>query len=41
VPGVERTVSVGTANLLTADGLADMRGGGDFHSTLVEVTTTT
>jgi anaerobic selenocysteine-containing dehydrogenase len=26
-----------TANLLTADGVADMGGGGDFHSTLVEV----
>jgi anaerobic selenocysteine-containing dehydrogenase len=26
-----------TANLLTADGVADMGGGGDFHSTLVDV----
>ena len=26
-----------SANALTADGLSDMGGGGDFHDTLVEV----
>jgi anaerobic selenocysteine-containing dehydrogenase len=27
-----------SANTLTADGLSDLGGGGDFHDTLVEVT---
>jgi anaerobic selenocysteine-containing dehydrogenase len=33
----DRSANLLTANLLTADGVADLGGGGDFHSTLVEV----